>query len=187
MKALLLSILAAFLLFVPNAAAHTYLDTTTPQDGESVTAELQTIVLTYSGQIEEGSTFNVLASDGSKIAIDSITLQDGVLTGQLSAPLVNDTYKVIWNSISQDGHPLSGEFSFTVDVPVSEEATEVDEVIATEEDETTETETETATAQEVTDQNEDKSSTTSLLIVGAILVVLILVSLVTLAKRKKTK
>ena len=183
MKALLLSILAAFLLFVPNAAAHTYLETTTPQDGESVTTELQTIVLTYSGQIEEGSTFNVLASDGSKIAIDSITLHDGVLTGQLSAPLVNDTYKVIWNSISQDGHPLSGEFSFTVDVPVSEEATEVDEVIATEEDETTET----ATAQEVTDQNEEKSSTTPLLIVGAILVVLVLVSLVTLAKRKKTK
>lgn len=185
MRALLLSILAALLLVVPNAAAHTYLDTTTPQDGESVTAELQTIVLTYSGQIEEGSTFNVQASDGTRIAIDSITLQDGVLTGQLSAPLVNDTYKVMWNSISQDGHPLSGEFSFTVDVPVNEEATEVEQVIATEENETTETET--ATTQEVANQNEDKSSTTPLLIVGAILVVLILVSLVTLAKRKKTK
>ena len=178
MKPFLLSILAVFLLFVPNAAAHTLLDATNPEDGSTVTTELQTISLTYSGKIEEGSTFKVLASDGTEMTIDSTTVKDGMLTGQLSAPLPNDTYKVEWNSISQDGHPLTGTFSFTVDAPVAEavEGTEVTEepVVA-------------PTTQDTDPVDEEKSSTTPLLIVGGILIVLILVSIFTLAKRKKTK
>ena len=181
MKPLLLSILAALLLFVPNAAAHTYLDTTIPQDGATVTDSLQTIELKYSGKIEEGSTFTVKASDGTEFALDGITLENGVLTGTLAKPLPNDTYTIEWNSISQDGHPLSGEFAFTVDVPVVEET-----VTDTPEEETT-VEQSQVELTEPTVSDEDEKSSSPLLIVGVILFVIILVSLFTLVKRKKAK
>lgn len=121
MKQLLFSLVATFLLFAPTTYAHTYLDSTNPTDGATVTEELQTIDLNYSGKIEEGSIFKVIASDGSEMAMDSITLNDGVLTGTLASPLPNDTYTVEWDSISQDGHPLSGSFSFTVNAAVASE------------------------------------------------------------------
>lgn len=116
MKQLLFSLAATFLLFVPGAYAHTYLDSTTPAKGATVTEALKTIELKYSGNIEEGSIFKVLSSDGSEMAIDSMTLNDGVLTGTLASPLPNDTYIVEWNSISEDGHPLTGSFSFTINI-----------------------------------------------------------------------
>lgn len=182
MKPLLLSILAALLLFVPKAAAHTYLDTTNPQDGATVTDSLQTIELKYSGKIEEGSTFTVKASDGTEFALDGITLENGVLTGTLAKPLPNDTYTIEWNSISQDGHPLSGEFAFTVDVPVVEET-----ITETPEEEITVDEKSQVEPTEPVVSDEDEKSSSPLLIVGVILFVIILVSLFTLVKRKKAK
>ena len=39
-------------------------------------------------------------------------------------PLENGDYKVEWNIIGADGHPIEGEFSFSVNVPVTEEPAE---------------------------------------------------------------
>ena len=39
----------------------------------------------------------------------------------------NDGYQVNWSIISADGHPLEGEFSFTVDAAVPESVEEVTE------------------------------------------------------------
>lgn len=124
LKPLILVLVATFLVVVPDSYAHTYLDSTNPTDGATITQDLQTITLTYSGQIEEGSTFSVRTSHGSEIPLDSISLHNGVLSGTFASPLPNDTYKVEWNSISQDGHPLSGTFSFTVNMPTATETEE---------------------------------------------------------------
>ncbi|MEK5185221.1 copper resistance CopC family protein [Solibacillus sp. FSL W7-1324] len=187
MRTILLSILAALFLAVPNAAAHTYLDTTNPEDGAVVTEPLQAIELTYAGKIEVGSTFNVISSNGEKIETVSMDLVDGVLIGTFASPLPNDDYTVEWNSISEDGHPLSGQFSFTVDAPVAEEpvdeeVTEVDkeqaEVNETADNDTAET---TVAAEEETSNN------TLLYIVGALLLLIIIVSVFTIARRKNIK
>ena len=172
MKQLLFALVATFLLFVPKTYAHTYLDSTNPTDGATVSEELQTIELTYSGKIEEGSIFKVLASDGSEMAIDSITLNDGVLKGTLASPLPNDTYKVEWDSISQDGHPLSGSFSFTVNAPVATASTDGTDAAAntTNKDATDKT---TAVETETKNDNADEGSTwTLIIVVGIILVAL---------------
>ena len=182
MKQLLFAFVAVFLLFVPNASAHTYLDTTIPEDGATVTTALQSIELTYQGKIEEGSTFKVIASDGAEMAIEAVTLKDGVLTGTLVEPLPNDSYKVEWESISKDGHPLSGSFSFTVNAPVvTDQPTENDAA------QEIEAELEEPSAVDTNEETEDNSSSTPLIIVGILLVLIILVSLLTLAKRNKTK
>lgn len=180
MKTMLFSILAALLLFVPNAAAHTYISETTPQDGSTVTENVQQVVLTFEGKIEEGSTFKVIAADGTAYTPQSITLEDGVLTGTFEPALPNETYTVKWDTISQDGHPLSGEFGFTVNAPVVEQSTENAEEESAEQ-ETTES---VETIQQVNDADAEKS-TSPLLLVGGLLVIIIIVSFITLAKRKK--
>ena len=183
MKQLLFTFVAVFLLFVPNASAHTYLDTTIPEDGATVTTALQSIELTYHGKIEEGSTFKVFASDGTEMKTEAMTLKDGVLTGTLVEPLPNDTYNVEWESISQDGHPLTGSFSFTVNAPVeTEQPTQNEEA-----QEDIETSSEEAPPADTNEESEDTNSSTPLIIVGILLVLIILVSLMTLAKRNKTK
>jgi len=179
MKTMLFSILAALLLFVPNAAAHTYISETIPQDGSTVTENVQQVVLTFEGKIEEGSTFKVIAADGTVYTPQSITLVDGVLTGTFEPALPNETYTVKWDTISQDGHPLSGEFGFTVNAPVEEQVIEKEEES---------TEQEAAPSVESTQQANDEDaekSTSPLLLVGGLLVIIIIVSIVALAKRKK--
>lgn len=192
MKQLLVALIATFLLFVPNTYAHTNLDSTNPTDGATVTEEIQTIDLNYSGKIEEGSIFKVLASDGSVMAMDSITLNDGVLTGTLASPLPNDTYTVEWDSISQDGHPLSGSFSFTVNAPVASESADGTDSAA----DTNNTEaTETATVDEIIEDatnSEDANSSWALIITMSIILIVLVVIVVysyyrLLIKRKKNK
>lgn len=180
MRTLLFSILAALLLFVPNAAAHTYISETTPQDGSTVTEKVQQVVLTFEGKIEEGSTFKVIAADGTAYTPQSISLVNGVLTGTFDPALPNETYTVKWDTISQDGHPLSGEFGFTVNAPVMEQPTENVEEESAEQEPAAPVET----TEQVNNEEAEKSNAPVMLVMG-LLVVIIIVSVVTLAKRKK--
>ena len=181
MKQLLFALVATFLIFVPKTYAHTYLDSTNPTDGATVTEELQTIELNYSGKIEEGSIFKVLASDGSEMKIESIVLNDGVLKGNLAAPLPNDTYTVNWDSISQDGHPLSGSFSFTVNVAGNSNSADNNNGAGTMEDKEVADDIaalETADAKDKTtvEKADDGSTWTLIIVVGIILVALAIIS-----------
>ena len=181
MKQILFALVATFLLFVPNVYAHTYLDSTNPTDGATVTEELQTIELNYSGKIEEGSIFKVLASDGSEMKIESIILNDGVLKGTLASPLPNDTYTVNWDSISQDGHPLSGSFSFTVNVAGNSNSADNSDGAGTMEDKEVADDIaalETADAKDKTtvEKADDGSTWTLIIVVGIILVALAIIS-----------
>lgn len=170
---------ALLLLVAPQAFAHTYLDATTPADGETVITDTQTIKLHYSGTIEEGSFFTLTDSKGNEISVQSFTVENGLLTGQLDTPLANDTYTVNWNSISRDGHPLSGSYSFTVNKPEAPQTDEGSPDAQVKEPETaTEKETEPVT-------EEQQSGSTPLLVAAGILVVLLAISGIVLWKRKK--
>ena len=148
---------------------------------------MQSIELTYAGRIEVGSTFNVISSNGEEIETVSMDLVDGVLTGTFDSPLPNDDYSVEWNSISSDGHPLSGKFSFTVDAPVAEEP--VEEKVTEENEEQVEVnETVENNAAETTAADEEETSNNTLLyIVGALLLLIIIVSIFKITKRKNVK
>ncbi|MEG0471025.1 MAG: copper resistance protein CopC [Solibacillus sp.] len=184
MKKIILSAFALFLLFSPQAFAHTYLDFTTPADGDIVTTDIQSITLNYSGKIEEGSFFTLENSEGSEIPVQSFTVENGVLTGQLDAPLNNDTYSVKWNSISQDGHPLSGNFSFTVNKAEEQQAEEVQTKDQTDAANTDEQAEQPVSLVDEGEKDAPKSST-PVVVVGGILAVIILISAIVLWKRKK--
>ena len=183
MKTILLSILAALVLFVPNAAAHTYLDTTKPENGEVVVEPLQSISLTYAGKIEQGSTFKVITANGEQMETSNMTLVDGVLTGSFDNPLPNGDYTVQWNSISEDGHPLSGEFSFTVNAPETEEAVTEENVEQAEVEDSAQVDVSESEPVSV----EDDKNNMPLLVVGGMLLAIIFISIIILFARKKTK
>lgn len=111
-------------IFTTSALAHTGLETSSPEDGEVVTEEMREIALTYEGKIEQGGTLEVSNSNGQSIPVEDISIADTQMTGTFTNALENGDYTVVWNIIGADGHPIAGEFSFTVDVPVSETAVE---------------------------------------------------------------
>ena len=123
----LFSIVIAFLvtiMFSMQAFAHSYLSGSNPTDGEVKTEQVQEITLHFDGKIMEGSFLDITTIDGNPIEVTNIEIGDGYLTGKVAEPLNNNDYKVNWSIISADGHPLEGNFSFTVNAPIVTEPTE---------------------------------------------------------------
>lgn len=171
-KTSLAALFLAVSLSATSVDAHTHLLSTNPGNGAEVTTELSSITLTYGGQIEEGSFFEITSSEGQNIEVETFTVEDRVLTGSLAQPLENDSYTVAWTSISEDGHPLTGEFSFTVNVHTEEQTPP-----------TTEQETEVET-----EQNEptEKNTPSNIVFFGlGLLAVILISSLIIFLKRKK--
>ena len=127
MKKLLLITFVFMFVFTTSALAHTGLETSSPEDGEVVTEEMREIALTYEGKIEQGGTLEVSSSNGQSIPVEEISIEDTQMTGTFTNALENGDYTVVWNIIGADGHPIAGEFSFTVDVPVSETPIETED------------------------------------------------------------
>jgi methionine-rich copper-binding protein CopC len=97
----------------PAAAAHDELTATSPADGATVAAPTQ-VSLTFSEAVlRVGDRVVVTGPDGD--ATDGALAVDGaVLTQPLRAGLPAGTYTVTWRAASDDGHPVSGRFTFTV-------------------------------------------------------------------------
>jgi copper resistance protein C len=163
-----------------TAFAHSHLSGSNPADGDVITEPLSEIVLEFDGTIEQGSFMDVTTTDGKDVEIEELIIDDGTLTGTVAEPLPNGEFQVNWNIISADGHPLEGEFSFTVNttVPESEEEAIEDPV----EQEKTEIDDTTETAEQTMDDEESSSMTTILIV---ILVVIVIVGFILLIKRKK--
>lgn len=119
MKKIVLITFAIMFVFTNNALAHTGLDTSSPENGGVVTEELREIALTFEGKIEQGGTLEVSDSNGQSIPFEDIVIEDAQMTGTFPNALVNGDYTVVWNIIGADGHPIQGDFSFTVIVPGS--------------------------------------------------------------------
>ncbi|WP_010304345.1 copper resistance CopC family protein [Kurthia senegalensis] len=116
------------------AFAHSEMSSSSPKDGETVTTQLDEISLSFAGKIEKGSSIEVTEKDGKKVAIEKIDINKEKLTATFEEPLENNEYTVDWDVISGDGHPLEGNYSFTVNAP--------EEVKTTTEEKTAEKQTE---------------------------------------------
>lgn len=119
-KKLLLLTFGFFLMFTTSSFAHTGLKDSSPVNDEIVKEELKTITLTFETKIELSSTFKLENSNGESIPLEDISLNENQMVGNLTSPLDNDRYQVHWRIIGADGHPIEGEFTFQVDVPVDE-------------------------------------------------------------------
>ncbi len=110
-----------------HAFAHTGLESSSPQNGETISEEIQQIILTFETKIEQTSTIRLKSADGTEIPIKEISINDNQMVGNLEAPLDHGDYQVLWNIIGADGHPIEGTFTFSVNKPDTEEDSNLEE------------------------------------------------------------
>lgn len=113
--ALLLALLA--LLAHPSpASAHDELLGSDPAADSTVDALPAQLTLTFSGVIAPdagASEVQVTDASGAELTDGVPTAQDNVLTQDLAGE-ASGAVTVLWKVVSSDGHPISGQFSFTV-------------------------------------------------------------------------
>ncbi|WP_411747864.1 copper resistance protein CopC [Psychrobacillus psychrotolerans] len=172
MKKILWMTIACVLLFSNNALAHTGLESSTPAQGSTVTEKLNDITLSFLTKIEETSSFTLTNSSDEEIEVEDITVNDHLLTGNVTESLVNGAYHINLKIIGADGHPIEGVIDFVLDATEEVEAVEqttepLDEV------EPVESNTEEIDTTVETEQEEKSSIST----VGIIIVLIIIVAL----------
>ncbi|MGB3687522.1 MAG: CopD family protein [Ornithinimicrobium sp.] len=109
----------AFVLVLALAApalAHTDLDSTTPADGATIDGPVDEVSLTFTLPVTQlGDGVSIDGPDG-KVPVEVSSAEEGVVWIAVpSEPLSSGTYTGQWSVAAQDGHPLSGEFTFDVD------------------------------------------------------------------------
>ncbi|WP_144796771.1 copper resistance CopC family protein [Microbacterium paludicola] len=113
-------LLAAFVLLFAwpsSAAAHDALVESSPAADATVDTLPAELTLTFSAALigGEGATEVVVTDPEGEAVAEGPAQVDGALVTQ---PLATDApageYHVLWKVVSSDGHPTSGEFSFTV-------------------------------------------------------------------------
>lgn len=113
-----LALSLAGLVVATPAWAHDELTGSDPAAGSTLQASPEQLVLTFSAVIstEAGAT-EVAMTDaaGTALAGDPV-VQDNTVTVPLVAE-ASGAVTVLWKVVSSDGHPISGEFGFTVDAP----------------------------------------------------------------------
>jgi copper resistance protein C len=114
LKKLFFLIIGALFIVPTVANAHTALTSTNPADGQVVTEELTELVLTFAGEIESLSTMKLL-KDGQEVPL-KVELQEKQMIGTLSTPLDNGSYAIEWSIAGEDGHLITGEIPFTVQI-----------------------------------------------------------------------
>ncbi len=108
-------------------AAHTGLESSQPAAGETVSAPVSTVSLTFNRPVEPvGSGLTVLDEHRVEHRPDWLNSADGqTWVLKFETPLASADYEVRWRVAAEDGHIVEGSFSFTVDAPRAESATAV--------------------------------------------------------------
>jgi copper resistance protein C len=108
---------AAMIGFAAPASAHDQLVSSDPAAGASVTALPAQITLTFSAELlGDGSGGNeVVVTDAAGTALNDGPVQvDGTNLVQPLTGSADGAVSVQWRAVSSDGHPIAGDFAFTV-------------------------------------------------------------------------
>ncbi|BAB06010.1 copper resistance protein CopC [Halalkalibacterium halodurans] len=123
-----LSMMLVLWLIIPTSTVygHSYVSSSEPEDGETVTDLVDNIHLYFDGGIESPSSAQVFDQDGHEHEVASIDLGDQEMVIVMETPLEAGVYTVEWTVLGSDTHVTEGSFSFTVEA-VSEETEPVEE------------------------------------------------------------
>ncbi|MFB8385962.1 copper resistance protein CopC [Microbacterium sp. NPDC055910] len=125
-------LVAASALIASPAAAHDRLIGSDPAAGATVDESPAQLTLTFSGVISPdagASEVQVTDAAGTQLAGDPVAADN-----TLTVPLVaqgEGAVTVLWKVVSSDGHPISGEYGFTVTAAAPEPAPEPTETAET--------------------------------------------------------
>ena len=106
---------AAFALSLAGAAAaHSRPETTAPADGEVVAAAPAVISISFDKPMRV-TTIELTGADGEAFALERTDEMAPVTRFKATPPpLPAGRYTVTWRGLSEDGHAMSGRFSFEV-------------------------------------------------------------------------
>lgn len=186
MKRLCMMFLISLMCALPSVVfAHTELSSSSPVEGQVVTEEMSEINLTFGGEIEALSTMTLM-KDGQELEFGSVEVQGNQLIGKVEQPLESGSYVINWNIAGEDGHPISGEIPFTVQLPAEEtESTEEEQGEDAEEPiKQEESQDESINTTEDENSSEDQNNTIKTL-VPAVAILLLVIGLVVLFRKKK--
>lgn len=110
----------ALLILAAPATAHTRLVATEPEAGAAVEGELHAVVLHFNQAVNQTiAEVQVLAPDGTAVEEGPVVInQARVEQAVASLPATGD-YTVAWRVVASDVHPLTGEFGFTYEGPIT--------------------------------------------------------------------
>jgi methionine-rich copper-binding protein CopC len=101
------------------AQAHDVLLSSTPAEGETLSAVPTEVRLTFNNDILDLNAAIVLTDAEGTVLTEDPPVVDGT---EVALPLPDGVpagvWTVTWRVVSSDGHPISGTYDFTVDVPV---------------------------------------------------------------------
>ena len=116
-----LALAAALLLAAVGAGpaqAHDALQSTSPERDSTVTTAPTTVSLTLSEPPTDSESLNlsvitVTDSTGKTLSDGEVTVTGPTISTKVT-PGSNGPYTVLWRTVSSDGHPIEGTYSFTV-------------------------------------------------------------------------
>ena len=176
------SFFVIFIMMCSNQAfAHTSLTESNPADGEVVIEPIQELNLIFGTKVEESSSITVIDSYSQPVSIESISINYDKMTATFLQPLENGVYEVKWNIIGADGHPMEGNVSFTVDVPMTE--TSVEEPVEVEIEEANQSSVEVVETDVAVQSN--KLPSYVIPVIMGVLLTIVVGSIVWMMRRKK--
>src|SRR5699024_3861234 len=98
----------------PAASAHDQLVSSNPEDGAELDQQPKWLEMTFSGEIQEVGSEVTVVVDGKDVSAGELTVEGKKLEVALPDDLKPGDYKVTWRVVSQDGHPISGDYAFTI-------------------------------------------------------------------------
>lgn len=116
-------LIAALALVVPMvalsataASAHTALVNTDPRDGAILSAPPAVIMMTFNEDLMPGAVATTAVdSSGTQITLPEATLDGPVAMVDWPADQTSGQYTVKYRVVSDDGHPVTGEFAFIIE------------------------------------------------------------------------
>jgi copper resistance protein C len=105
----------ALLLGAAPALAHTRLQSSNPTDGASLDAAPEHVSLTFNEEMSpDFSTITVVGPDGARYETGAVGAEGGTVSTAVLPLGPAGQYKIGYRVVSADGHPVSGEVSFTL-------------------------------------------------------------------------
>ncbi|NEW76579.1 copper resistance CopC/CopD family protein [Streptomyces rhizosphaericus] len=118
---LLAALLCALSVGASPASAHAALTSTDPADGSVVKTAPREVTLNFSeGVLLSGDSVRVLDPKGKRVDTGKTAHVDGkssTAAAGLHSGLPDGTYTVAWKAVSEDSHPVSGAFTFSIGAP----------------------------------------------------------------------
>ena len=167
------------------ASAHDTIVSSTPAADSQLTTAPTEVVLTFSNNLisldeNSGTAMTVADESGEDWVAGEPTITADSVTVPLAEGMPNGAYTVTWQVVSSDGHPTSGEYSFSLaapDAPAGPSATATESTAPDQSAEPSQT-AESAEPAET-------ASWPLLIGLGAVLLVAIVVFIVILVRRRR--